>query len=81
MIVLNISVVITSLPKIQQSLAISDIDLSWMQNAYSLAFGGFLLLGARVGDILGRRKMFMIGLALYSLSSLGVGLANSFGVG
>jgi hypothetical protein len=58
MIVLDISIVITALPKIRQRLAYSATELSWVQNAYTLAFGGLLRLGARAGDIVGRRRMF-----------------------
>ncbi len=58
MIVLDISITITALPKIHSSLGFSATGLSWVQNAYTLAFGGLLLLGARAGDILGRRRMF-----------------------
>ena len=77
MIVIDISIVITGLPKIQQSFALSAAELSWVQNAYTLAFGGLLLLGARAGDILGRRRMFVAGLALFTVASLAVGLAQS----
>ena len=77
MIVLDISIVITGLPKIRQSLNFSATGLSWVQNAYTLAFGGLLLLGARAGDILGRRRMFVAGLALFTAASLAVGLAQS----
>ena len=77
MIVLDISIVITALPKIRDGLDFSHTGLSWVQNAYPLAFGGLLLLGARAGDILGRRRMFVIGLALFTAASLGVGLAQS----
>jgi EmrB/QacA subfamily drug resistance transporter len=77
MIVLDISIVITGLPKIQQSLNFSHTDLSWVQNAYTLAFGGLLLLGARAGDILGRRRMFIVGLGLFTAASLAIGLAQS----
>ena len=77
MIVLDISIVITGLPKIQQSLSFSHTDLSWVQNAYTLAFGGLLLLGARAGDILGRRRMFIVGLGLFTVASLSIGLAQS----
>jgi EmrB/QacA subfamily drug resistance transporter len=77
MIVLDISIVITGLPKIQQSFALSPTELSWVQSAYTLAFGGLLLLGARAGDILGRRRMFIAGLALFTVASLAVGLAQS----
>ncbi|GAB4058564.1 MFS transporter [Uliginosibacterium sediminicola] len=75
MIVLDISIVVTALPKIQDSLGLSASALSWMQNAYTLSFGGLLLLGARAGDILGRKRMFMLGLTLFTLSSLIIGLA------
>lgn len=75
MIVLDISIVITALPKIQASLGLSASALSWVQNAYTLAFGGLLLLGARAGDILGRRRMFMLGLAVFTATSLCIGLA------
>ena len=77
MIVLDISIVITGLPKILESLSFSATGLSWVQNAYTLAFGGLLLLGARAGDILGRRRMFIAGLALFTAASLGVGIARS----
>ncbi len=77
MIVLDISIVITGLPKILESLSFSATGLSWVQNAYTLAFGGLLLLGARAGDILGRRRMFIAGLALFTAASLGVGIAQS----
>src|SRR5258708_25808207 len=72
MIVLDISIVITGLPKIQQSLNFSHTGLSWVQNAYTLAFGGLLLLGARAGDILGRRRMFIVGLGLFTAASLAI---------
>lgn len=60
MIVLDISIVITGLPKISTDLHFSTASLSWVQNAYTLTFGGVLLLGARAGDILGRKRMFLI---------------------
>jgi EmrB/QacA subfamily drug resistance transporter len=77
MIVLDISIVITALPKIHYGLGFSATGLSWVQNAYTLAFGGLLLLGARAGDLLGRRRMFVVGLALFTAASLAVGLAQS----
>jgi MFS family permease len=77
MIVLDISIVITALPKIHHGLGFSPTSLTWVQNAYTLAFGGLLLLGARAGDILGRRRMFVAGLALFTLASLAIGLAQS----
>jgi EmrB/QacA subfamily drug resistance transporter len=77
MIVLDISIVITALPKIQHSLDFSATGLSWVQNAYTLVFGGLLLLGARAGDMLGRRRMFLVGLAVFSAASLVIGMAQS----
>src|SRR5580704_8162451 len=77
MIVLDISIVITALPKIQQGLEFSATGLSWVQNAYTLAFGGLLLLGARAGDILGRRRVFVIGLTIFTAASLLIGSAQS----
>src|SRR3954449_1145105 len=77
MIVLDISIVITALPKIHATLGFSATALSWVQNAYLLAFGGLLLLGARAGDIFGRRRVFMIGLAVFSVASIAVGAAES----
>lgn len=77
MIVLDISIVITGLPKIRLDLGFSDAGLSWISNAYTLTFGGLLLLGARAGDILGRRRMFVTGLAIFAISSLIIGLVQS----
>ncbi|CAE6888271.1 putative MFS-type transporter EfpA [Paraburkholderia domus] len=77
MIVLDISIVITALPKIESGLGFSHTGLSWVSNAYTLAFGGMLLFGARAGDIFGRRRMLMIGLSLFSLASLAIGIAQS----
>ena len=77
MIIVDISVVITALPDIHRALDFSSAGLSWVQNAYALTFGGLLLLGARAGDILGRRRVFMAGIALFTVSSLVAGLAQS----
>jgi EmrB/QacA subfamily drug resistance transporter len=77
MIILDASVVITALPDIQDALGFSDTGLSWVQNAYTLAFGGLLLLGARAGDLLGRRRMFIVGISLFTASSFVAGLAES----
>ncbi len=79
MIVLDISVIITALPEIHTALHFSSAGLSWVQNAYALTFGGLLLLGARAGDILGRRRVFMVGIALFSTAPLLAGLAQSAG--
>ncbi len=73
MIVLDIAIVITALPEMHTTLGFTDTGLSWVQNAYLLTFGGLLLLGARSGDILGRRRMFVIGIALFTLASLTAG--------
>lgn len=77
MMVLDASVLVTALPEIGRTLHLSTAALTWVQNAYILTFGGFLLLGARAGDILGRRKTFSAGIALFSLASMLAGLAPS----
>jgi MFS family permease len=68
---------ILALPLIQHGLGFSAASLSWVLNAYSLTFGGLLLFGGRLGDIFGRRKVFMAGLAVFTLASLAGGLATS----
>jgi EmrB/QacA subfamily drug resistance transporter len=77
MVVLDVSVIITALPQIHRDLHFSSDGLSWVQSAYALTFGGLLLLGARAGDILGRRRVFMAGIGLFSITSLIGGLAQS----
>src|SRR5256714_13867043 len=77
MIVLDASIVITALPEIHTDLGFSPTGLSWVQNAYTLTFGGLLLLGARLGDLLGRRRVFVAGLSLFVGASLLAGLAQS----
>src|SRR5918997_1403334 len=77
MIVLDGTIVNVALPAIQGSLGFSEVSLSWVVNAYLLTFGGFLLLGGRAGDLFGRRRVFMAGLALFTLASLFCGLAGS----
>jgi EmrB/QacA subfamily drug resistance transporter len=77
MIIVDISVIITALPEIHRALDFSSTALSWVQNAYALTFGGLLLLGARAGDILGRRRVFMAGIGLFTAASLLAGLAQS----
>jgi MFS family permease len=77
MVVLDATIVNVALPHIQRSLHFSNSSLSWVLNAYVLAFGGLLLLGARSGDLLGRRRTFMAGIALFSLSSLAGGFATT----
>lgn len=75
MIVLDISIVITGLPEIRDGLGFSAVGLSWVQNAYMLSFGGLLLLAARAGDVLGRKRMFLAGLGLFTIASLAIGMA------
>jgi MFS family permease len=77
MIVIDNSIVITGLPSIREGLGFSVGGLSWVQNAYALAFGGFMLLGARAGDLLGRRRLFIVGLGIFSMASFSIGLAGS----
>jgi EmrB/QacA subfamily drug resistance transporter len=77
MVVLDATIVNIALPKIQTALSFSRTDLSWVLNAYSLTFGGLLLLGARSGDIFGRRRVFLAGIALFTVSSLAGGFTTS----
>jgi EmrB/QacA subfamily drug resistance transporter len=77
MIILDASVVITALPKIQDGLGFSASDLSWVQSAYALTFGGLLLLGARAGDVIGRRTVFVLGIGIFTFASFIGGLAQS----
>ena len=76
-VVIDASIVNVALPSIGTALDFSRVDLSWVVNAYTLTFGGFLLLGGRLADLLGRRRMFMVGLLIFSLASLAGGLAQS----
>src|SRR5271163_3853953 len=76
-VVIDASIVNVALPSIGSHLHFSQDDLTWVVNAYTLTFGGFLLLGGRMADLLGRRKMFMLGLVVFSLASLLGGLAQS----
>ena len=75
MILLDNSVVFTGLPSIRADLNLSPTQLSWVQDAYTLVFGGLLLLGARAGDILGRRRLFVFGLVVFGVASALIGLA------
>jgi EmrB/QacA subfamily drug resistance transporter len=75
--VLDATIVNVALPHIQRSLHFSNSSLSWVLNAYVLTFGGFLLLGARSGDLLGRRRTFLAGITIFSLSSLAGGFATT----
>ncbi len=77
MVVLDTTIVNVALPHIQEGLGLSGGELSWVLNAYLLTFGGLLLLGARSGDLLGRRRTFLAGIAIFTVSSLFGGLAVS----
>lgn len=77
MVVLDTTIVNVALPHIQQGLGFSAAGLSWVLNAYIITFGGLLLLGARTGDLLGRRRVFLAGIALFCVSSLAGGLATT----
>src|SRR6202790_2126185 len=70
MVVLDATIVNVALPDVQQALHFSGTGLEWVVNAYALTFGGLLLLGGRAGDILGRRRVFVAGIVLFSLASL-----------
>jgi EmrB/QacA subfamily drug resistance transporter len=78
-VVLDASIVNVALPSIGADLHFSQDDLSWVVNAYVLVFGGFLLLGGRLADLLGRRRLFIVGLVLFAAASLAGGLATSAG--
>ncbi len=79
MIVLDTTIVNVALPSIRTALGFSQTSLAWVVNAYLLTFGGFLLLGGRLGDLLGHRRLFLSGITLFALASLACGLANSRG--
>jgi EmrB/QacA subfamily drug resistance transporter len=80
MTVLDVSIVNVALPSIKNSLHVGESSLQWVLIAYTITFGGLLLLGGRAADLLGRRRMFMIGMALFAAASLACGLAGSIGV-
>jgi EmrB/QacA subfamily drug resistance transporter len=77
MIVLDATIVNVALPSIQDDLGFSQSSLAWVVNAYLIAFGGLLLLAGRLGDLLGRRSVFLVGLTVFTLASLACGLAQS----
>src|SRR5256885_7368559 len=80
MVVLDVTVVNVALPSIQTGLDFSASDLQWVVNGYTLLFGGFLLLGGRAADLVGRKRLFLIGIAVFSAASLLNGLATSSGI-
>ena len=77
MVVLDISIVNVALPKMQQGLHMTPSQLQWIVNAYALTFAGFLLFGGRAADLFGRKKIFLIGLTIFTGASLFGGFANS----
>ncbi|HWN73582.1 MAG TPA: MFS transporter, partial [Solirubrobacterales bacterium] len=78
-VVLDASIVNVALPTIGDALNFTESSLPWVVNAYVLTFGGFLLLGGRLADLLGRRRVFMAGLVLFAIASLFGGMASSSG--
>jgi EmrB/QacA subfamily drug resistance transporter len=79
LVVLDVSVVNVALPSMRADLGLSEQGLQWVVNAYAIAFAGFMLLGGRAGDLYGRKRMFLVGLGLFTLASLGGGLAQEGG--
>ncbi|WP_396230832.1 MFS transporter, partial [Frankia sp. EI5c] len=79
MVALDATIVNVSLPAIQKDMGFSATDLSWVPNAYTLAAGGLLLLGGRIGDIYGRRRVFLAGVTLFTITSVLAGLAPDAG--
>jgi EmrB/QacA subfamily drug resistance transporter len=80
MIVLDTTIVNVALPSIREDLAFTETSLVWVVNAYMLTYGGFLLLGGRLGDLYGQRRLFLLGTTLFTLASLACGLAGSQGL-
>src|SRR2546428_5166696 len=80
MVILDATIVNVALPSIQKDLHLSEGSLQWLVNAYTLVFGGFLLLGGRLGDLLGRKRVFLVGLVIFTRASLLDGLAVSDGM-
>ncbi|WP_320774902.1 MFS transporter [Streptomyces sp. CRN 30] len=76
LVVLDVSVVNVALPSVRADLGLGGAGLQWVVNAYTIAFAGFMLLGGRAGDLYGRKRMFLVGLTLFTLASLGGGLAQ-----
>ncbi|MGI8577399.1 MAG: MFS transporter [Nocardioidaceae bacterium] len=77
MVVLDASIVNVALPHMQRDMGLTQTSLSWVMNAYTLAFGGLLLLGARAGDLFGRRRIFLLGMAVFTVASFAGGFATS----
>jgi MFS family permease len=80
MVILDATIVNVALPSIQSDIGLSEANLQWIVNAYTLVFGGFLLLGGRAGDLLGRKRVFLVGLVIFTAASLLNGLAVNSGM-
>src|SRR5438093_2168977 len=80
MIVLDTTIVNVALPSIRKDLGFSQTSLAWVVNAYLLTFGGFLLLGGRLGDLFGHRRLFLVGITLFTLASIACGMSTSQGL-
>src|SRR5882672_3764674 len=77
MIVLDTTIVNVALPSIKASLGFSETSLAWVVNAYAITFAGFLLLGGRLGDLFGQRRLFLFGITLFTVASLACGISAS----
>src|SRR5438034_9297906 len=80
MIVLDVTIVGVALPSIREDLGFSESSLAWVANAYLLTFGGFLLLAGRLGDLFGHRRLFLVGIVLFTAASLACGLSSTQGM-
>src|SRR5213083_1529203 len=80
MTILDVAIVNVALPSIETDLNVTETTVQWVLIAYSITFGGFLLLGGRMADLLGRKRIFIVGLVLFTIASLVCGLASSAGV-
>src|SRR3954453_20915387 len=80
MVILDATIVNVALPSIQKDLGLSEANLQWIISSYTLFFGGFLLLGGRAGDLLGRKRVFLVGLVIFTVASLLNGLSSSAGM-
>src|SRR5881394_2860674 len=79
MTILDVAIVNVAIPSIQKDLNIAESTVQWVITAYAITFGGFLLLGGRMADLLGRRRIFIVGLTIFTAASLVCGLANAAG--
>src|SRR5205823_7021931 len=79
-IVLDVTIVNVALPSIKEDLGFSKTSIAWIVNAYLLTFGGFLLLGGRLGDLFGHRKLFLSGISLFTVASLVCGISTTQGM-